>query len=71
MEEYITKDHCKECDHVLSSDQRSYSNGTCPYCGNTNNGTMVKTIKVKYKWVKFRVPFWKFWVKRGYWERME
>lgn len=37
---------CQDCENRLSSDEKMYSGGTCPHCGNTNDSTIVDCIKV-------------------------
>jgi hypothetical protein len=37
--------HCSECDHKLSDNQYSYSNGVCPYCGNDSGSTFVSIVR--------------------------
>lgn len=45
---YITKNHCIECNCVLTYKEMFYSNGTCPHCGHTNSSTIVDVKKVLY-----------------------
>lgn len=52
---------CVKCNEQLSFNQKMNSDGTCPYCGNINEGSIVDTKKVLYARV---YPWWAFWVRK-------
>lgn len=39
-------DECSECHEELSSYEKMYSSGVCPYCGASNDSTIVDTDKI-------------------------
>lgn len=56
---------CKKCEKRLSNNQRIYSRGVCPKCGNSSNSTICNTVDVIVKKVKNH-PWWRFWNKEVY-----
>jgi len=47
---------CTDCDSRLSIRQVGYSNGMCPECGASANGTFVRTYTKKAR--KYWTPKW-------------
>jgi hypothetical protein len=45
MSRWRTENCCTKCERSLSDSQKMYSDGCCPHCGNTNEGTIVSTFK--------------------------
>ena len=60
---YYSIDVCVSCEKQLTTSEQMLSNGTCVYCGNTNESTITSTRKVIMKKVRVN-PFWKFWKKQ-------
>ena len=60
---YYCINACTSCDATISNSQRMYSNGICKFCGNTDNSTIVDTIKKTIKQTRIN-PLWKFWRKQ-------
>lgn len=54
---------CINCEKRLSEYQIMYSEGTCKFCGNTNNSTIVDTKKLRIKQTRIN-PIWMFWKKQ-------
>ncbi len=54
MSKWRTTHHCTVCEERLTTRQQMYSDGCCPHCGNTVEGTIVATFKrssqVKTAW---------------------
>lgn len=58
---FVVKHMCKNCNKVLTDNQKMYSDGVCPHCGALSDGTIVDSIKVSVEVpVKKRV-WWKLW----------
>lgn len=60
---YYNINSCVKCDTPINNSQRMHSNGTCPFCGWTNNSTIVDSRKKTIKQTRIN-PFWKFWKKQ-------
>lgn len=54
---------CIKCYKILSNRQILYSNGTCPYCGHTNDSTITDSIKITLKKFKHH-KWWQFWKRK-------
>lgn len=50
-------DVCVNCEHELSRAELGYSNGTCPYCGHTDNSTICSYKKVTLR----KIKHYKWW----------
>lgn len=55
-------DVCVKCHKELTDNQRYYSKGICPFCGESSNSTIVDTMKVVLRKVEHH-PWWRFWNK--------
>jgi predicted RNA-binding Zn-ribbon protein involved in translation (DUF1610 family) len=42
---------CKKCKEELNHNERMYSNGVCPHCGECNNSTIVDYIRNSRRFV--------------------
>ena len=64
MPRYHNAHFCVNCDEELSSFERMYSDGRCPYCGfkHPSSCTIVRTKEGFYYYERV-APWWKFWVR--------
>jgi len=56
---YISVHLCPACETRLTRDQRFYSDGVCPYCGDVTLGTIVDTRKIS---IVKKKPWWNWFL---------
>lgn len=57
VSEIHVKKVCSSCSHELGDQDVYYSDATCPYCGETKEGTITRYEKLIGRTFKFYKPF--------------